>query len=100
MLSYTKASLKLHLQTWVEGNGADADSAFIAGLDEIIGLAEIECFRDLDLNNLNSVSTATTAGTVPEVFRPENLIVEELLVISIAGVKTQLHKRTRGLLKP
>ena len=99
MLSYTKASLKLHLQTWVEGNGADADSAFIAGLDEIIGLAEIECFRDLDLNNLNSVSTATTAGTVPEVFRPENLIVEELLVISIAGVKTQLHKRTRAFIE-
>ena len=99
MLSYTKASLKLHLQTWVEGNGIDADDAFVAGLDEIIGLAEIECFRDLDLDNLNSVNTATTAGTVPEVFRPENLIVEDLLVISIDGVKSQLHKRTRAFVE-
>ncbi len=99
MLSYTKGTLKSHLQAWVEGNGVDADEDFVAALDEIIGLGEIECFRDLDLDNLNSVNTTTTAGTVPEVFRPENLIVEQTLIISIDGVKSTLHKRSRAFIE-
>jgi hypothetical protein len=94
--SYTKASLKTHLNSWVEGNGTDADAEFIAALDEIIQRGEARLYRDLDLDSLDSVVQTTTADTVPEVFKPENLVSERLVVISISGVKRQLLKRSRA----
>jgi hypothetical protein len=96
MFQYTKATLKENLQLWVEGNGDDADDAFVDALDEIIQRGELRLSRDLDLDNLDSVLTTTTAGTVPEVFKPDNLITERLLEISIAGRKYPMHKRHRA----
>ena len=99
MFQYTKASLKTHLQLWVEGNGADADDAFIAALDEIIQRGELRLARGVDLDNLDYVLTTTTAGTVPEVFKPAELVNERLLSISIAGRKTPLLKRSRAFIE-
>jgi hypothetical protein len=100
MLQYTKASLKLHLQSWVEGNGADADAEFIAHLDEVIQAGEVKLSVDLNLDSLDSVLTTTTAGTVPEVFKPSNLIVETLLVLD-AGLtgRFNLVKRSRAYIE-
>lgn len=94
--AYTKASLKTHMREYIEGNGSQADADFIAAEDEIIQRGEARLYRDLDLDSLDSVSTTTTADTVPEVFKPENLISERLVVISISGVKRQLAKRSRS----
>ena len=33
---YTKASLKTHAKSWIEGNGSDADEEFVAALDELL----------------------------------------------------------------
>jgi hypothetical protein len=96
MFQYTKATLKDHLQLWVEGNGDDADDTFIAALDEIIQRGELRLSRDLDLDNLDSVLTTTTAGTVPEVFKPDNLVTERFMEVSIANVTYPLSKRHRA----
>lgn len=94
--SYTKLTLKNHLTEWIEGNGDQADADFTAALDEMIQRGEARLYRDLDLDALDSVVQTTTAGTVTEVFKPENLISERLVVISIAGVKRTLQKRSRA----
>ncbi|HEY9464282.1 MAG TPA: hypothetical protein VIR54_14420 [Vicinamibacterales bacterium] len=96
MFQYTKATLKDNLKLWVEGNGDDADDNFIDSLDEIIQRAELRLSRDLDLDNLDSVFDTTTAASASEVFKPDNLITERLLEISIAGVTHAMHKRHRA----
>lgn len=96
MLQYTKATLKAHLQAWVEGNGADADEDFVAALDEIIQLGELMLTRDLDLENQDSVGTTSTSADSAEVFRPDSLIVERFLYITVDGRKRQLNKRSRA----
>lgn len=99
MFQYTKETLKAHLQQWVEGNGADADETFIDDLDEIIQRGELRCMRDLDLSSFDYVLDTTTSGTVPEVFKPGELVAERLVVISVDGRKSQLQKRSRAFIE-
>lgn len=99
MLQYTKATLKAHLKSWVEGNGTDADEDFVAALDEIIQTAENNLSRDIDLDNLDSSLDTTTSNTEPEVFKPGNLTVERLLQISVAGHTYALLKRSRAFIE-
>lgn len=94
--SYSKLTLKNHCSEWIEGNGSQADADFTAALDEIIQRGESRVLRDLDLDSLDSSLQTTTAATVPEAFKPSNLITERLLVISISGVKRTLQKRSRA----
>lgn len=96
MFQYTKGTLKDSLKLWVEGNGDDADDDFVTALDEIIQRGELRLSRDLDLDSLDSVLTTTTAGTVPEVFKPDNMLTERLLQISVAGRTYAMHKRHRA----
>lgn len=93
---YTKASLKTHLKSHIEGNGSDADEEFVAVLDEIIQQAEKQCFTDLDLDSLDSKADTTTAGTVLTAFKPENLITERLVTITVGSRAYALHKRSRA----
>lgn len=100
MLSYTKATLKDHLSAWVEGNGAQADEDFVNALDEIIQSGEVKLSRDLDLDSLDSVSTVSTVASAAEVFKPDNLIAERLLVVVDGdGKKKSLVKRGRAYIE-
>lgn len=99
MLQYTKASLKSHIVFWIEGNGVDADEEFVAALDEIIQQGERQVMTDLDLDALDSVQQTTTSGTAAEVFKPENLVSERVVIITIAGVKRTLDKRHRAFVE-
>lgn len=96
MLQYTKATLKAHLSQWTEGNGAQADDAFVAALDEIIQRGELRIYRDLDLDNLDSINDTTTAAISNEVFKPDNLVDERLVTINAAGRERLLLKRSRA----
>jgi hypothetical protein len=93
MLTFTKATLKTALQKW----NTTADTEFVGELDAIIKRGELRLERLLDLEMLDSVATTTTAATVPEVFVPDNLIVDRLLMIDSGapGKKAMLH-RSRG----
>lgn len=96
MLQYTKATLKASLALWVEGNGLSADEDFTDSLDEIIQRGEVRAMRDLDLSLFDYVSDTITTSLSGEVFKPESLITEALLVVSVDGVKTQLTKKNRA----
>lgn len=97
-IQYTKGTLKTHLKEWIESNGVNAEARFVAALDEIIQQAEKQCYTDLDLDSLDSIADTATAGTVLEVFKPENLITERLVVISVAGESYPLQKRHRAFI--
>ncbi len=90
---YTKGTLKTKLQEWNEDNSAE----FVAELDEVIKRGEFRLARLLDLEQIDSVVTATTSGTVPEVWKPENLIVDRLLLIDpISTSKKIVFRRSRA----
>lgn len=95
MFQYTKATLKSALQDWNTSSNAE----FVAALDEIIQRGELRLARLLDLDNLDSVLTTTTSDTVPEVWKPENLVTERVMVMSVTGVKRFLHKRSRAFIE-
>ena len=92
MLTYTKATLKPSLQSW----NVNADPDFVSKLDEIIQRGELRLSQMLDLDSLDTVSTTTTSATVPEVWKPDNLIVERLLLIAAPTGKKGVLPRSRA----
>lgn len=63
-LTYTYATLKTALQTWIE----NTDPEFVAQLDTIIALGELQLLRDLDLElfELEIPVSLTTSGYLPK----------------------------------
>lgn len=93
MLTYTKGTLKASLSSW----NVTSDPDFAATRDEIIRKGELRLAHLLDLDSLDSVGTTTTAGTVPEVFKPDNLIIDRMLVIDpVSSRKQIIFHRHRG----
>lgn len=93
MFQYTKATLRAALLDWNTNSNAE----YVAALDDIIQRGELRLSRLLDLDNLDGVLTTTTAGTVPEVFKPANLVNERVLVLDPgAAANVQLQKRSRA----
>lgn len=92
MLSYTKATLKAALTSW-NRNGSPE---FVLELDNIIKRGEVQLIRALDLDCQVGETDTTTAALTSEVFKPEDLIAETELWITVAGVRTMLLKRSRA----
>jgi len=92
MLQYTKGTLKTALTSW----NTNSDPDYVATLDEIIRRGELIVVRALDIENMDSVNDTTTSATVPQVWKPINMIYERVVVISVAGVTKQLRKRSRA----
>lgn len=63
-ISYTFDTLKIELRNWAEGSEAGTFPDFEESLDEIIGLAERACYRDLELEIFDQTDTskATAVG--------------------------------------
>lgn len=97
MLQYTYATLRGHLTTWIEGNGDDADTNFVSALDEIIQRGEARLYRDLDIATLDTLATTATEASTAEVDKPEDLISEEVVILS-GSPNSQLQKRSRAFI--
>lgn len=96
---YTKATLKTHLSSWVEGNGTSADAEFVAALDEIISRGELRLLRDLDLCALDSVATTNTAIGTQTLTKPATLIADRALFIDISSLPRAIIKRSRQFME-
>lgn len=95
MLSYTKATLKEKLQSW---NLASAPE-FVAELDDIIKRGELSLFRAIDYAPLLSSQDTATAASTSEMFKPDTLIKETALWVTVSGVRTALVKRSPSFIK-
>lgn len=93
MLTYTKATLKSSLQDW----NVNADPNFVAALDEIIRKGELRLMKLLDLECFDAIGTTTTTASSDEVFKPDNLIVDRLLMIDTgSGAIRPVQFRSRA----
>lgn len=95
MLSYTKATLKEKLQSW----NLNSAPEFVDELDEIIQRGELALMRAIDFDPLISENDTTTETATGEVFKPDNLLHETELWITVSGVRTPLLKRSRAWIK-
>lgn len=93
MLTYTLATLKTHLQNWIEGNGTDADAEFTATLDEIIQMGESRVYSDLNLANLSDYFSLSTDIGDTQLSKDSSLLTEQTLVLQTTPKRT-LIKRT------
>jgi hypothetical protein len=95
MLSYTKATLKAKLLLWNRNSAPEYETE----LDEIIRSGELDLMRALDLDPLVGENDTTTSASSGEVFKPDNLLHETELWVTVASVRTPLPKRSRAWVK-
>jgi hypothetical protein len=95
MLQYTQTSLHTALTLW----NVNSDPDFANTLPEIVRKGEIRCARALDLDLLDSATTAVTAAGVTTVTKPATLIYERTVTINVGGVDKVLVKRGRAWVK-
>lgn len=89
---YTKGTLQAALQSFLE----DDSTEFVAAIPDIIRLGEARLAKRLDLDSLDSVGNAATAGDSAEVVKPDNLIVDRLIIVDLGDRKQAVHRRSRG----
>lgn len=92
MLSYTKATLKAALTAWNRNSAPEFDDE----LDDIIKRGELSLMRAIDFDPEISENDTATAQLSGEVFKPEDLLHETELWITVDGVQTPLLKRSRA----
>jgi hypothetical protein len=95
MLSYTKASLKAALTSWNRNSAPE----FVTELDDIIKRGELALMRAIDYDPEISQNDTATAANTSEVFKPEELLHETELWITVSGARTPLLKRSRAWVK-
>lgn len=95
MLSYTKASLKASLLAWNRNSAPE----FEDNLDEIIRKGELELMRAIDFDPLITENDTSTSASAAEVFKPDNLLHETELWITVGSTRTPLLKRSRAWVK-
>lgn len=91
MFSYTKATLKAALQAFNDSS----NNEFVDALDQLIQLGELRALKRLDLDALDSTEIAETVADSAEVEKPDNLVVDRLLVLQGDG-KTMIIRRSRA----
>lgn len=89
---YTKATLQDALKSFLE----DRSPEFVAALPDIIRLGEARLAKRLDLDALDSVGVTETTGGAVEVNKPENLVVDRLMIVNLGDRKKAVHRRNRG----
>lgn len=95
MLEYTKASLKAALTLWNRNSAPEFEDE----LDDIIKRGELRLLRALDFDPEISDNDTSTAALASEVFKPEGLISETELWVTVDGARTPLLKRSRAWVK-
>lgn len=89
---YTKASLKAALQAFNEDDSAEFQDA----IEDLIQLGEARLAKRLDLDSLDTTDTTDTAAASSEVVKPDNLIVDRLIIVNTGEAKLAVHRRSRG----
>lgn len=92
MFEYTKATLKQALQDFNE----DDSPEYVDVLDDLVRLGEARLAKRLDLDSLDSISTALTVADSSEVTKPDNLIVARLIVVDLGDSNRAVHHRSRA----
>lgn len=93
MSNKTYAELVANLQSWLE----DDDTEFTGSIDDLINLAEMRLWRDLDLSIFTSEDTTTTAASTETVTKPATdteLVSFQSLWYDDAGVRRFLELRS------
>lgn len=90
--TYTYAELKTALQGWMEDDFED----FTDQLDDIIGKAELRCYRDLDLEVFDENDTSKSTAASTEVLAiADNALVLRSLYINDAFVEPRSESYVR-----
>lgn len=92
---YTKATLKAALLLFNDDDNAE----LVAALDDLIRLGESRLYKRLDLDALDAIGNAVTVAASAEVSKPDNLVVDRLIVLNNGGEKSFVHRRSRAWLE-
>lgn len=95
MLSYTKATLEAALTAWLRNSAPE----FETNIDSIVKMGELRLIRALDLEcqvSENDTATATDSG---EVFKPDGLVTDHELWITVGSTRYPLLKRGRAWIR-
>jgi hypothetical protein len=98
MSNKTYAELTQNLQDWAE----DDDTEFVGALDDLINLAEMRCWRDLDLSIFTSENTTVTADGVATAVKPVadlELVVTQSIYYDNAGERMWLELRSTDFVR-
>lgn len=95
MLSFTQDSLIAALTLWNRGSSPQ----YVGELPAIIQRAELALMRALDLDSQHGDNDTTTTPSATEVFKPDELINEDALWVTVDGIRTALVKRSRDWCK-
>lgn len=91
-MEFTQETLLDALQAFNE----DDSEEFVDNLPTIVRLGEARLAKRLDLDSLDGIDTVETVTDSTEITKPDDLVVERLLVLSGADSKTVVHRRTRA----
>lgn len=92
MFTITYDQLLALTQNYVINNSAE----FLAAFPSIVNLAEVRIIRDLDLAIFDTTITGTLVIGDSALPKPDDLIVEQDVFISVNGQRTYLQMRSKG----
>lgn len=98
MSQITYAELTQKLQDWLE----DDDAEFVGSIDEVINLAEMRLWRDLDLSIFTAEDTVATAASTDTVTKPTTdpqLVTWQSIYYDSAGERTFLELRSTDFVR-
>lgn len=92
MFQYTKSGLLTALQAFNE----DDSQEFVDNLEDIVRLGEARLATRLDLDALDSSEPTETVADSTEVVKPDDLVVDRLLILHGPDRKLAVQRRTRA----
>lgn len=81
IFSYTHTTLTSAIQNWTE----DDSTEFAAVIDDIIGLAELRIYRDIDFDFIRTHATVTGAASDRYLAKPTDFVVDRSLYVTAGG---------------
>lgn len=81
IFSYTHAQLTTAIQNWTE----DDSSEFAAVIDDIIGMAELRIYRDIDFDFMKKHATVTGAASDQYLAKPSDFVTDRSMYVTASG---------------
>jgi len=82
IFSYTYATLETAVKNWTE----DDSTEFDAVLDDIMGLAELMIYRDVDLDYTKKHATVTGSASDQYLAKPTDFVADRSMYLTSSGV--------------